>query len=205
MQALSASDEEIASTVDMSDLPLSLEPPRSPRGTPLAAARALFGLRGEAGPLGPAGAAPAAPRSPLGLLRGQPAEEEAAPPTPAVADHSVSAFYSEAPAGDQEAPDCGASLASRLTCLLGRLLTAAGTSGSSIADLAAAGSGALVLASGVGSSCSSLESLASARSGGGSACSSDSDLYCSADEDEGSYEIKMEAAGLPEGPGYTEG
>ena len=79
-----------------------------------------------------------------------------------------------------------ASLAARVACLLARLLAAAATSGSSIAELTAAGSGLPQQLPATGSS-GSLQSMASARS-------SNSDLFGSAcsDVDSAGWEAAAE-------------
>ncbi|KAL4421317.1 hypothetical protein ABPG75_010608 [Micractinium tetrahymenae] len=179
-QALCASDSEIAATVDMSDLPPGVHTPR--RSDSLA--RALFSLLpgqasvGDSPESSPkasqemaAAAGTAAAGTPAAAQPGQQAARAGSggvttpPPTPR------SGALSPTPAAAAAATS---GLGFRLASLLGRLLDAAGTSGSSIAELAATSSGAAVLS---GPSRPSMDSsYASVASGSssdlfGSACS----------------------------------
>lgn len=161
MQALVASDAEIAGTVDMSDLPLS---PRTPPASPAGLAQAFFDLM----PQQRLARATSADQQGSAAVEASEAAEAAAS---AAGEHSAfAATAAEAEAG-------AATPLAALTGLLCRFLSAAATSGSSIAELAATNTGSR-LCSGFSRS-PSVDTLYSARSSCselstyGSACSDD--------------------------------
>lgn len=163
-----ATDEEIAGAVDMTDTPLSPSAYAGgsggmPAGTGLA--QAIWDLlpasAGSATPLATpwraddAVAAADQPES-AGL---EPEEQPVEPVAAAAAAVGGDIPTATAPARPQaQAPG----LVARLSCLLRRLLSAAGSSGSSIAEEVAAGSGGLGNA---GSRSASYENLYIGRSG----------------------------------------
>ncbi|KAL4424565.1 hypothetical protein ABPG77_009149 [Micractinium sp. CCAP 211/92] len=170
-QALYASDSEIAATVDMSDLPPGVHTPR--RADSLA--RAFFSLLpGQASPVDSTecGSQANQASAPMAYSLSERSTAKAGsgavatpPPTPRSGDMSPT------PAATVTAPP---GLGSRLAGLLGCLLEAAGTSGSSIAELAAASSGALAPSGRSGpsreGSFASLASCGSSAANFGSPC-----------------------------------
>lgn len=171
LQALYASDSEIAATVDMGDLPPGVHTPRSVDSL----ARAFFSLlpgqaslvdSTECGPQASQASAPMAySLSERSTAKAGCGAVATPPPTPHSGD------LSPTPAAAVTAPP---GLGSRLAGLLGCLLEAAGTSGSSIAELAAAGSGALAPSGRSGpsreGSFASLASCGSSAANFGSPC-----------------------------------
>ncbi|PRW32608.1 rRNA methyltransferase mitochondrial [Chlorella sorokiniana] len=157
-EALVASDAEIAGSVDMSDLPLS---PRTPPASPVGLAQAFFDLMPQQRLARDASIDSAGAAAGGGGAAAVPADRAAAA--------AAAAAEAEDAAESRETPFAA------LKGLLCRFLTAAATSGSSIADLAATNSGSRLCPS--LSRSASVDTLYSARSSSselsayGSACS----------------------------------
>ncbi len=169
-----ASEAEIAGTVDMSDLPLS---PRTPPASPVGLAQAFFDLMPQQR-LARAASVDTASAAEGGAV----AADESAGPAPAgaagergTATGTAAAAAEGAPEGEAQG-EAGAAYAA-LKALLCRFLSAAATSGSSIAELAATNTGSRLCPS--FSRSASVDSLYTARSSSsdlsayGSACSDD--------------------------------
>ena len=149
-----ASDAEIAGAVDMSDLPLS---PRTPPASPVGLAQAFFDLMPQ-----------------QRLARPASADQ---PEGGTAASSAAGSAGGESASTAAEAEEGGGTPLAGLKGLLCRFLSAAATSGSSIAELAATNTGSR-MCTGFSRS-ASVDTLYSARSSSselsayGSACSDD--------------------------------